>query len=384
MRIGIIGNYGHDNNGDEAILTGILKQLTEELAIPKTDIVIFSNHPQNTEQRYGIQAAQLFYKRKNLLASVITTLLVNYRLMRKLDALIIGGGGILMDLYKRDAPLYATLGMLGHYAGCKVIIYGVGAGPIRTKIGAFSIKQLLKKASKISVRDESSKVLLQSLRIDKDIEVIGDPALFLAVPHKKTHCDSIEKIAVTAVPYYSSQYWPTSDHEKYRQYISGMAQNLDVLIREKRVKITFFSTKYPQDVQVTKDIASLMQYKDGVVIVEKNLYPHDILSLCASHDLVIGTRLHSLILGVAAKTPVIGVGYHPKVQHFLAAIHQPDRYIEIEELAKNEQAMLYIVNEMAERWPEVNHNIEHIAEYMKKEAAKGINLLRIIGEEHVR
>lgn len=384
MRIGIIGNYGHDNNGDEAILMGILKQLTEELSIPKADIVIFSNNPKNTEQRYGVPSVQLFHKKKHLFLSVITTLKENYLLMRKLDVLLIGGGGLLMDLYKRDAPLYATLGILGHYAGCKIIIYGVGAGPIRTKIGAFFIKLLLKKADKISVRDESSKALLQSLRVNKDIEVIGDPALFLAVPHKKEHRDSLRKIAVTAVPYYSSKYWPTSDQEKYARYISGMAKNLDALIHEKGVEITFFSTKYPQDVQVTKDIAALMQYKDEVVIVEKNLYPYDILSLCTSHDLVIGTRLHSLILGVAAKTPVIGVGYHPKVQHFLAAIHQLDRYIEIEELAKNEQAMLYVVNEMAERWPEVNQNIEHIAEYMKEEAAKGIKLLRIIGEGHVQ
>ena len=31
MKIGIVGNYGHDNNGDEAILQGILLQLTDTL-----------------------------------------------------------------------------------------------------------------------------------------------------------------------------------------------------------------------------------------------------------------------------------------------------------------------------------------------------------------
>jgi polysaccharide pyruvyl transferase CsaB len=383
MKIGIIGNYGHDNNGDEAILMGILKQLTEELSIRKNDIVIFSNNPKNTEQRYGITSVPLFHKKKHLVSSIITTLKTNYLLMRNLDLLIIGGGGLLMDLYKRDAPLYATLGILGHYAGCKVIIYGVGAGPIQTKTGAFFIKQLLKKAYKISVRDENSKALLQSLGITKDIRVIGDPALFLTVPNKKEHSDSIRKVAVTAVPYYSSKYWPTSDHEKYAQYILGMAKNLDELIREKGVKITFFSTKYPQDVQVTKDIASLMVYKDDVTIIDRNLYPNEILSLCASHDLVIGTRLHSLILGIVAKTPVIGVGYHPKVQHFLSTIHQLDRYVEIEQLARNEKSMVQIVNEMLKHWSEVRKDIENISECMKQEAAKGIELLNIIGEENV-
>ncbi|ANB56614.1 polysaccharide pyruvyl transferase family protein [Anoxybacillus sp. B7M1] len=384
MKIGIIGNYGHHNNGDEAILMGILKQLTEELAISKTDIVIFSHNPENTEERYGVRAIPLLSRKKSLLLTILATLKANYLRMKELDVLIIGGGGLLMDLYKRDAPLYATLGMLGHYAGCKVVIYGVGAGPIRTKAGAFFIKQLLKKAQQISVRDESSRKLLQSLQVKKEIEVIGDPALFLARSSKKMQRDSVRQIAVTAVPYYSSQYWPTTDEQKYQQYISGMAQNLDELIRQKGVHITFFSTKYPQDVQVTKDIASFMQYRDKVVIIDQNLYPSEILSLCESHDLVIGTRLHSLILGIAAKTPVIGVGYHPKVQHFLTAIQQLDRYIAIEKLAQDDQLMLQMVNEIEKNWPEVQQRIELISENMKNEAEKGIQLLqRIIGEKHV-
>ncbi|MBA2874602.1 polysaccharide pyruvyl transferase family protein [Thermaerobacillus caldiproteolyticus] len=384
MKIGIIGNYGHNNNGDEAILTGILKQLIEDLSIPKEDIVIFSNNPENTGQRYGVQAVPLFYRKKRLLFSIIKTLKESYFMLRKLDVLLIGGGGLLMDLYKRDAPLYATLGLLGHYAGCKVIIYGVGAGPIQTRTGAFFIKQLLKKAHHISVRDESSKQLLQSLGIKKDIDVIGDPALFLTVPSGKTHSDSIRKVAVTAVPYYSAKYWPTSNEQKYSQYISGMAKNLDQLIQEKGVSITFFSTKYPQDVQVTKDIASLMVHKDCVTIIDKNLYPDEIISLCASHDLVIGTRLHSLILGIVAKTPVIGIGYHPKVSHFLSTIDQLHRYIDIEQLARNEHAVVHIVEEMLAHWPEVQKDMEHVAERMNQEAKKGIELLSIIGERNVR
>lgn len=382
MRIGIIGNYGHHNNGDEAILTGILKQLTEELGIPKQEIVIFSHHPEDSERRYGVQAVQLFPKRKKLLFSIFPTLFSHYRLMRTLDVLIIGGGGILMDLYKRDAPLYAMIGMLGHYAGCQVIVYGVGAGPIQTRMGAFFIRQLLKKANQISVRDNDSKQLLQSIGIDKPIEVIGDPALCLALSQQKMVRSAIKKIAVTAVPYYSSFYWPTADERKYGQYILGMARNLDALIREKGIEITFFSTKYPQDVQVTKEIAALMHYQERVTIVEENLYPYDILSLCADHDVVIGTRLHSLILGVAAKTPIIGVGYHPKVRHFLATIDQQDRYIDIASLSKHDRWMLDMVNSMETYWEKVNEDIEQIAIRMKMEASKGTQLLRVLGEKH--
>jgi polysaccharide pyruvyl transferase CsaB len=384
MKIGIIGNYGHNNNGDEAILTGIIKQLTEELTIPKEDILVFSNNPENTKERYGLNAVTLLHKRGNLFSSIAATLRSNYPIIKKLDLLIIGGGGLLMDMYKRDAPLYATLGILGHYAGCKVVIYGVGAGPIRTKMGAFFIKQLLKRADKISVRDADSKTLLESLGVKKEIHIIGDPALYLTSFDSKKHSSSIRKIAVTAVPYYSQRYWPISDEMKYSQYISGMAQNLDQFIEEKGVTVTFFSTKYPQDVQVTKDIVSLMKYKDQTTIIDRNIYPEEIISICASHDLVVGTRLHSLILGIVAKTPVIGIGYHPKVRHFLSRMGLLDYYIEIDKLSEHTNIISKIAEQMDSRWKEIQKEVDEISIQMKLEAAKGIKLLNMTGEENVR
>lgn len=45
MRIGIVGNYGNNNNGDEAILAGIIEQVTDQYEIEARDIVVFSNNP---------------------------------------------------------------------------------------------------------------------------------------------------------------------------------------------------------------------------------------------------------------------------------------------------------------------------------------------------
>jgi polysaccharide pyruvyl transferase CsaB len=383
MKIGIIGNYGQNNNGDEAILTGILKQLIEELSIPNEDIIVFSNNPKDTEQRYGVRAVPIFHRKGPLLFSIMKTLKENYIIMRKLDVIIVGGGGILMDLYKWDGPLYATLGLLGHYTGCKVIVYGVGVGPIETKLGAFFIKQLSQKAFRISVRDEQSKQLLQAIGVKRDIHVIGDPALYLAASNEKKESRCVQKVAVTAVPYYNGKYWPTSNEQRYSNYVTGMAQNLDQLIEKKNVTVTFFSTKYPQDVQVTKDIASLMKHSDRVTIIDENLHPDDIVSLCASHDLVIGTRLHSLILAVVAKTPIIGIGYHPKVHHFLTFIRQTDRYVSMEELGMEPTSIVQIVEKMEKKWLDIQQETIQIAEQMREKAGEGIELLKLIGEKHV-
>ncbi|MED3724618.1 polysaccharide pyruvyl transferase family protein [Priestia filamentosa] len=373
MRVGIIGNYGHDNNGDEAILSGILTQLNT-LGIRKGEIVIFSNNPSNTESRYNIKAVPLLHKKGNFILSVLHTVKQSFKIMKDLDLLIIGGGGLLMDMYKRDAPLYSTLGLLGYYAKCKVVIYGVGAGPITTKAGKFFIKTLANKADSISVRDIKSKELLKDIGIRKEIDIIGDPAFAIEPVRKRSKTNELKKVAVTAVPYFSKQYWPQRDDSKYEAYVKGMAQNLDELIEKKGAIVTFFSTKYPQDVEVTREIYDMMTYKQFVHLEDENLHPDEIVKLCAEQDLIIGTRLHSLILSVVASTPVLGVGYHHKVEHFLQALGKEEYFVEIGALQEKD-TFLQKVQAMTRQWDETQCAYEDLSETFAQRAAKGLEKL---------
>lgn len=360
MKIGIIGNYGHDNNGDEAILQGIINQLVDELSVDSKDIVIFSNNPDNTMRRFGLSSVKLLHKRGNLLTSMMTTIWHNRKVIQQLDLLIIGGGGLLMDMYKRDAPLYTAHALLGRLTGCKVVIYGVGAGPINTNLGKFLIKMMLKCSFSISVRDDRSKELLQSIGVKKYIQVISDPALQLGKKVDKVASEQIHSIAITAVPYYSSQYWPSGDEEKYRHYVMGMAENTDHLIDKLNVKVTFFSTKYPQDVKVTEDIYEHMERKENVEIMKGNLTPDVLVSFCKNQDIIIGTRLHSLILSVAAKTPIIGIGYHQKVKNFMRRIKKEEYYVEIDNLNHQSDLVYNLVNNLLNNWSGVQKEFGEI------------------------
>jgi polysaccharide pyruvyl transferase CsaB len=373
MRVGIIGNYGHDNNGDEAILSGILTQLNT-LGIRKGEIVIFSNNPSNTESRYNIKAVPILHKKGNFILSVLHTVKQSFKIMKDLDLLIIGGGGLLMDMYKRDAPLYSTLGLLGYYAKCRVVIYGVGAGPITTKAGKFFIKTLANKADSISVRDVKSKELLKDIGIRKEIDIIGDPAFAIEPVRKRSKTNELKKVAVTAVPYFSKQYWPQRDDSKYETYVKGMARNLDELIEKKGATVTFFSTKYPQDVEVTREIYDMMTYKQFVRLKDENLHPDEIVKLCAEQDLIIGTRLHSLILSVVASTPVLGVGYHHKVEHFLQALGKEEHFVEIGALQEKD-TFLQKVQAMTRQWDETQCAYEDLSETFAQRAAKGLEKL---------
>lgn len=376
MKIGIVGNYGHDNNGDEAILQGIINQLVGELSIDPQNIVIFSNNPENTSSRYGLRSVKLLHKRSSLIKSIATTIFHNRRVIGELDLLIIGGGGLLMDMYKRDAPLYTSHALMGKAFRCRVIVYGVGAGPIRTKLGATLIKLMLGCASSISVRDSESKKLLESIGVNKPILEISDPALQLGKELSKESSQKITSVGVTAVPYFSHEYWPIGDDEKYQAYVTGMARNLDQLIINKNLTITFFSTKFPQDVRVTEDIYAEMKHKDHVIVMKENLYPNQLVSLCQKQDIIIGTRLHSLILSVAAQTPVIGIGYHHKVRHFMEKVGKMKYFVEIEQLHLQDQVLSELVGKYEQNWIEEQKDISWIYQQQQKGILEGIQQIR--------
>ncbi|MGM7683415.1 polysaccharide pyruvyl transferase family protein [Cytobacillus sp. Hm23] len=378
MKIGIVGNYGNNNNGDEAILLGIIQQLTTHFDVNRQDITVFSDNPDFTKQKYGTQAASLYYKKGSAVKTLLHTVKHNRKVMKGLDVVIIGGGGILMDLYKREAPLFGTYGLLGRFYGAKVIVYGCGVGPLNTSIGRLFIRLLTRAADSVSVRDPQSKELLRKIGVKKDIDVIGDPAFSITPERTHKSSEKVKKIGVTSLPYYNLKYWPEANDEKYEMYVNGMAQNLDALIKEKGVDITFFSTKFPQDVWMTQEIYNRMKYKDHATVIDEHLQPHQLINICAEQDVVIGTRLHSIIFSYLVETPSIGVAYHHKVEHFMKMIDQENACIPIDNLSSKDTIFLSSVNEMEQNWKQTETVVKKISVQLKEKAAQGLKQFHML------
>ncbi|WP_301109032.1 polysaccharide pyruvyl transferase family protein [Sporosarcina sp.] len=375
MRIGIVGNYGNDNNGDESILSGILQQVKQEFSVTNENITVFSNNTQQTSERYGVHSYPLYYKKSNLYKTFISTYKNNKKYVTKFDLLIIGGGGILMDFYKREAHLFLTYALMAKQSNVPYIVYGCGAGPVNTITGRISINIMTRYAQNVSVRDPESKKLLQKIGVKKDIEVIGDPAFTLKT-QRQTYPDRPTNIGVSAVPYYNANYWPEGDIEKYEVYTASMARNLDKVITDQGANITFFATKFPQDVTVTKDIRKQMVHKERVTIIEENLVPERIMEVTGGLDLIIGTRLHSLILATNSETPIIAVSYHTKVKDFMSFVGASDRCVNINDLANDEHSLSRVVEKVKCNWQETIAETKQIAKYIHREAIVGQKLIK--------
>ena len=375
MKIGIVGNYGNDNNGDESILYGLLHQVKQTFQVTNDDITVFSNNMQQTAERYGVTSYPLYYKKNNLYKTFIHTYKNNKQYVSTFDLLIIGGGGILMDFYRREAHLFGTYALMAHQSNTPYIIYGCGAGPLDTISGKISIRLMCRYAKSISVRDPDSKKLLQKIGVKKEIDIIGDPA-FTLKKVRDVYADKPKKIGVSAVPYYNANYWPEGDIKKYDVYITGMAKNLDHVIAEQNVDITFFATKFPQDVTVTKDIQKKMKHHERTTIIDENLLPERIIEITSELDIIIGTRLHSLILATNSETPIIAISYHTKVQDFMSLVGASDRCIQIDDLSDDDYALTKLVNKVANNWEHYIQESKNISNFTHKEALKGQELMK--------
>ncbi len=374
MKIGIVGNYGNDNNGDEAILLSIIRQLQKAFDIETKNITVFSNNPKQTAEHYGVQSYPLYYKNGNAVKTFLKTYRENVEVVKTLDFVVIGGGGILMDLYKREAPLYGSYAMMAKNTRVPYVVYGCGAGPLNTGLGKWFIRYMAKHAQNISVRDPKSQQLLKQIGVKRDVHVIGDPAFSLEI-ERAGYGETPKKVGVTAVPYYNASYWPTGDETLYNNYIDGMAKNLDRLIEEFNVDITFFATKYPQDADVTKDIQRKMKYTSNTSIIDENLKPQKILDLSATFDVLIGTRLHSLILATDAKTPIIGVSYHTKVNDFLQMAGLGEYSLPIDSLHNSDDQFTQLITKMNGDWQGAINLASSTNDDFKAKSSLGLKLL---------
>ncbi|RBP37824.1 polysaccharide pyruvyl transferase family protein [Garciella nitratireducens] len=380
LKIGIVGNYGHNNNGDEAILQGILNQIKD--INEHYDIVIFSDNVSDTIKRYHLKSYRLTYKRNNIFSSILYTVVRVFKNIKEIDVLIIGGGQLLMDLFKRPPMLYCMYSILAKLAGKPVIYYCVGVGPISSIKGKFLIGLGLKNAMYISVRDiQSKRILNEKYKLGDKVIVASDPAFFLNPKNTMKKLQRNKIIGFTTLPYFNKVYWPKEDQEKYNRYIEILRQTIEKLIEDTDYNIILFSTVYPADVISSTDLYKKITDKSRVTNITENLNPYELLETINKCDLIVGTRLHSLILSVVCEKPIIGINYQSKVKNFMEKINLKEYCFNIDTMEAQEiySSIEKIIKDKREYDLAVSKSIQALYQ-MRKESDRNLKKIKEIIE----
>ena len=267
--------------------------------------------------------------------------------VRKLDCVVIPGGGTLDDLWGGPWGQPWTVckwSLLSRFYGVPFLFVSIGKSSLEKPLSRFFFRIALRLAKYRSYRDPDTKIAVQTLIDARKDPVYPDLAFSYACPDvttfRRNGCeDSRLVIAVSPIAYCDPRSWPLKDERRYAAYVSRMADVVKWLIKE-RHRVLFFTTDGP-DASTLEDIQSMIS---GTVTDTEAIQtlsgcmeqgPDNLLRGISRADLTIASRLHGVILSHLNSTPVLALSFDRKVDAHMKAVEQQDYCINIDHLELN-------------------------------------------------
>lgn len=306
VRIGISGSYGGANLGDEAILRSIVTGLRG--ALPDAQITVFSLDPADTVRRHGVRHA------------ILTTGLSRGELLdevRKLDLLILGGGGILFDHWVKE---HLREALLAEEAGVRVMVCAVGAGPLVERANIDAVQRCVTDAEIVTVRDVRARRTLERLGITREILVTADPALLLEPEELPT--DTFVREDITGnqplIGMSVREPGPAAPDIDVEHYHIQLASAADYMVDRFNARIVFVPMEPERyDVQQSHAVISNMYRARNASVLGPGYTSGQVLNLIGHFAFVVGMRLHFLLFAAMRGVPFVALPYAPKVMGFI-------------------------------------------------------------------
>jgi len=292
MKIGIIGNYGATNIGDEAILRAILNSHLAH------KFVVFSADPKKTSQELGVESAPIFPL--GLRSAFKYGFRRSLKALKSVDAVILGGGGLMQDEYPFACFLWAWQIFWVKMLKKPLFIYATGVGPLKTWLGKKLTRYIYGYAVGITVRDHTSHNLLSKLGLPLDnIEITADPA-FLFKHIEQGQARNPHTYIISLRP------WLKYNHK----IVSVLTQYLLKLKEEKNANFIFVCMQSIREHDM-RVISPVLKKVDGTLLAPRHF--SDLLHAMKETEFAIGMRYHFLIAAILTKTPALAISYSHKV-----------------------------------------------------------------------
>ncbi|MCD5411183.1 MAG: polysaccharide pyruvyl transferase CsaB [Clostridiales bacterium] len=304
MKVLVFGYYGFQNLGDEAILQAIVEQfksVSEEI-----EITALTYKAEDTKKSFDINTVS-----RNDFCGLI-------RRIKEVDVVISGGGSILQDVTSsRSLIYYLAIILIAKLLNKKIMFYANGFGPINKVLNRIIATYIINKVDVVTVRDYKSKELMQSMGVKNNIIVTADATFalkLLSEPEVERVWGGIEIDKTRKTIGISVRKW--KHLKEYKKIVAKMGDYLSKL----NYQIVFIPMQHPNDVEVSKEIASMMENES--VILEKKYAPSELIGIIGNLEMLIGMRLHSLIFAAISGVPMVGIEYDPKIKSFLDDFEQ--------------------------------------------------------------
>ncbi|MEK7316013.1 MAG: polysaccharide pyruvyl transferase family protein [Candidatus Eisenbacteria bacterium] len=385
-RIGILGHVGNGNLGDEAIIDALLRGVRG--VIPEAEFIALTIRPADTEARHRIPSFPLrrglapaptapsavvpassapsassgvrsLVRRipglGDLLAAGAAALRwigdmageaafwgQRFRLMRRVDLLIVAGSNQLSDYYGGPWGFPYTLwawSAAARLAGARVAFLSVGAGPIRARSSGLLIRMALALSSYRSYRDAGSRDAIAAIRVPGPHVIAPDLAHGLrpAAPSgAMTALEGARLIVINPLPYFDPRSWAERDAGVYQRYVDTMAE-FAVALRARGYRVRFVPTQLRADPLVIADILRAIERSSGtaeeltpLAAVVSNF--EDLVAHLSEANIVVAARFHGVLISQMLGKPTIGIVYRRSTRDLLVDVGQGAYAIDIEEM----------------------------------------------------
>jgi len=262
----------------------------------------------------------------------------SYRLLRKVDVLVIAGGGQLDEEWGGSwAHPYALMkwSVLARAAGSSVVFLCVGACRIESRLTRLFLRTALSLACYRSYRDAESRRLALGITLRADGLVVPDLAFSLSAasiePSRRAEGAAFH-VGVSPIAYGHAGLWPTADQVQYERYIAELACFVREILRSGD-SVTLFSSSSPDDqifIDLHKNVGlGLDSASRGQLFTSTVGTVGELLAVLHSVDLVVASRLHGVLLSFLSGKPAIAISYDRKVTCLMEELGQATYCVDI-------------------------------------------------------
>ncbi|RCS22664.1 dTDP-4-dehydrorhamnose 3,5-epimerase [Phyllobacterium salinisoli] len=392
MRIGLFGQFGSGNTGNDGSLEAMLAFLRR--TVPDAQLLCICPRPDVVRRQYGLDAVaisgdqpqsrflRLADSAFKQMPRRIGDFFAAIRVARKLDLIIVPGTGILDDFC--ESPLgwpsvifrWCLAARLG---GAKLAFVSIGAGPIRHPLSRIFMKSSARMACYRSYRDPSSRNFMKSLGLDVARDrVYSDLAFGLSVPDESRLSTASVVTVGVGVMAYSGWKKAGSDGEAiYRAYLMKMSDFVVWLLAQgMAVRLL---TGGGVDRQAVGDLLAIVNsgQEDGAsrrIVAEEMSSLHDLMRQILQTDLVVATRYHNVICALSTGRPAISLGYAEKSDELLIRTGLAEFCHHVETF--DTEALKTQFSSMLERYQELERSVRRGVETFRTQLMEQEDLLR--------
>lgn len=328
-----VGHFGALNLGDELLLLSEIDMLNNVFENGINPFV-YSYKPKTAYyDNYGFDITQIqaFSLRK-----FIKSITQIYSCIKKVDIIIIGGGGIIQDKYFVYRPLSTLLpALLGFMLNKPVYGFSLGIYKINLPINKKIFQAFIKYSQAITYRDKTSYINIQKNGNLKEVhnnEIYLIPDSALAIP--------VDKLITNIETNTPSPYMVITIREVFEDYIDDLIYLIEAQAANHQInslKLIAF-----EDIPEEYNILSLLKLKlSSSLTIEIIKFPNliDYLNLLKNSNLILAGRLHGCIPSYVLNKKIIGLAYEEKVSDFCLAHNIPFSYINnLKEIIYNNDA----------------------------------------------